>query len=79
MDEQLTKLNDELLRHPFPQDFLQFVRYCCSQKIIHLLRHLGPQILDSAQRFDTIIDQLTADNYDLCLQSQAPVSLQDIS
>jgi hypothetical protein len=80
MAERLTALTDEfqkLLRHPFPQDFLQFVCYCCNQKIIHLLRHLGPQILDSVQRFDTIIDQLT-DDYYLRLQSQASLSLQDI-
>jgi hypothetical protein len=57
---------------------LLFVRYCCNLKIAHLLRHLGPQILDYAQRFDAIIDQLNDDYYDLRLQSQALISLQDI-
>jgi hypothetical protein len=81
MAERLTTLTDEfqkLLRHPFTQDFLQFMRYCCNQKIMHLLRHLEPQILDSAQRFDYIIDQLTDDYYDLSLQSQALFLMQDI-
>ena len=55
-----------------------FVRYCCNLKIAHLLRHLGPQILDSAQRFDAIIDQLNDEYYDLRLQSQALISLHDI-
>ncbi len=49
------------------------------KKIVHLLRHLGPQILDSAQRFDIIINQLAYDYYDLRLQSQAPMSLHDIT
>jgi hypothetical protein len=81
MAKRLTTLTDEfqkLLRHPFPQDFLQLVHYCCNQKIIHLLRHLEPQILDSGQRFDIIIDQLTDDYFNLSLQSQEPSSLHDI-
>ncbi len=76
MAERFTTLSDEfkkLLCHPFPQDFLQFVRYCCNQKIIHVLRHLGPKILDSAQRLDLIIDQLIDDYYDLRLQAPAPL------
>jgi hypothetical protein len=55
-----------------------FVLYCCNLKIAHLLRHLGPQILDYAHRFDAIIDQLNDDYYDLRLQSKALISLHDI-
>ncbi len=42
---------------------------------MHLLKHLGLQILDNAHQFDAIIDQL-ADDYHL--QSHAPISLQNI-
>ena len=48
MEERLVTLQDEfnnLLPYPYPHDFLLFVRYCCNQKIVHLLRHFGPQIL----------------------------------
>ncbi len=81
----MTKLHTELkaefqnlLSYPYPHDFMLFVRYCCNLKIAHLLRHLGPQILDYAQHFDAIIDQLTDEYYDLRLQSQALISLHDI-
>jgi hypothetical protein len=79
MAERLTELKDEfqnLLSYPYPHDFMLFMRYCCILKIAHLLRHLGPQILDYAQRFYAIIDQLTKDYYDLRLQSQASISVR---
>ncbi len=81
MAERLTALKAEfrnLLSYPYPHDFMLFVRHCCNLKITHLLRHLGPQISDYAQRFDAIIDQLNDDYYDLRLQSQASISLHDI-
>jgi hypothetical protein len=81
MSERPTDLKAEfqnLLSYPFPHDFMLFVRYCCNLKISHLLRHLGPQILDYAQRFDPFIDQHNDDYYDLRLQSQALKSLHDI-
>ena len=81
MEERLVTLQDEfqhLLPYPYPHDFLLFVRFCCNQKIMHLLRHLGPQILDFSQQFDSIIDNLADDYYDLRLRSCAPIPLQDI-
>jgi hypothetical protein len=81
MTKRLTELKAEfqnLLSYPYPHDFMLFVRYCCNLKLAHLLRHLGPQILDYAERFDAIIDQLNDEYYDLHLQSQALISLHDI-
>jgi hypothetical protein len=81
MTKRLTELKAEfqnLLSYPYPHDFMLFVRYCCNLKIAHLLRHLGPQILDYAERFDAIIDNLNDEYYDLRLQSQALISLYDI-
>ena len=81
MDERLVNLRNEfqhLLPYPHPHDFLLFVRFCCNLKIMHLLRHLGPQILEHAQRFDGIILQLVDDYYDLRLRSAAAISIADI-
>jgi hypothetical protein len=81
MAEQLTELKTEFqnfLSYPYPHDFMLFVRCCCYLKIAHLLRHLGPQILDYAQHFYAIIDQLNDDYHDLRLQSQASIFLHDI-
>jgi hypothetical protein len=57
---------------------LLFVRFCCIQKIMHLLRHLGPQVLNSACRFDSIIDNLMDDYHDLRLCLPVPIAFQDI-
>ena len=76
MAECLLDLNEEfqnLLPYPHPHDFLLFVRFCCNQKIMHLLRHLGPQILEYAHRFDDIIDTLIDDYFDLRLHAKIPL------
>ncbi len=43
---------------------------------MHLLRHLGTPILDSAGRFDSIIDNLVDDYFDLRLRLPVPIPLQ---
>ena len=81
MDERLTVLTREfqhLLPYPYPHDFRMMVRYCCNQKIVHLLRHIAPHIMAFASRFNNIIDQLQDDYYDLQLNSSVPMSIQDI-
>jgi hypothetical protein len=79
MAERRTVRNDEFQNvfcYPYPHDFLQIVHYCCNLKIVHLLRHLGPRISDSAQRFDVIIDQFTVESPMTITTSQTPLSSQ---
>jgi hypothetical protein len=82
MEELISSLQQEfqhLLPYPHQHDFLLMVRYCCNQKIVHLLlRHLAPNMLESAQRFDNIIDHLIDEYYDLRFNSSGPISIQDI-
>ena len=69
----------KLLRYPHPQDFLLLIRYCCNQKILHLLRHLGPQILQHSQHFDSLIVKLLNAYFALDLPDHELVDLQHIS
>jgi hypothetical protein len=81
MDERITTWNQKcqrLLPYPYPHDFLLKVRYCCNQKIVHLLRHLAPHISASATTFDDIIDRLIDAYYDLRLSSPDMLSIHDI-
>jgi hypothetical protein len=77
MAECLTTLAEfqKLLSYPYPHFFFLFVCFCCNLNIIHLLRHLGLQILDSVHQFNASFDQLADDFH---LQSHAHISLQDI-
>ena len=81
MQHKLEDLNTEfqkLLPYPYPHDFLLLVRYCCNQKIMHLLRHLGPQILDYAEQFDSLIEKLIDSYFDLHLSPSSPLDLSVI-
>ena len=82
MKKRLEELKSEfqkLLPYPHPHDFLLLVRYCCNQKIMHLLRHLpGPQILDFAKQFDSIIEKLLDSFFDLHLLPDSPLDLSII-
>ena len=76
MRKRLDELDSEfqkLLPYPHPHDFLLLVRYCCNQKIMHLLRHLDPQITDFAKQFDSIIEKLMDSYFDLHLLPDSPL------
>ena len=82
MQTKLASLHKEfqlLIPYPYPQDFHKFLWYCCNQKILHLLRLLGPPIVEHAQQFDNIIDQLASSYFDLRFPPNISASLGDIS
>ncbi len=68
-----------LLPYQYPKDFHKFLWYCCDQKILHLLRLVGPRIVDHTQQFDHIIDQLASSYFDLRFPPNISSSLGDIS
>ena len=45
---------------------------------MHLLRHLGPQILDFARQFDLIFEKLMDSYFDLHIHPELPWDLSDI-
>ena len=48
------------------------------KKIMHLLRHLGPLILDFARQFDSIIEKLMDSDFDLHIHPDLPLDLSAI-
>ena len=75
----LADLNTEfqqLLQHPYPHDFLLLFKYCCNQKLMYLLRIIGPHIRLYSQQFDHMMDMLFGQYFNINLS--APAQLDSI-
>ena len=57
----LADLNTEfqqLLQHPYQHYFLLLFKYCCNQKLMYLLRIIGPHVLLYSLQFNHMMDML---------------------
>ena len=81
LDEVCAKSQAEfhkLLQFPFAQAYLQLLRWCACPKIVHLARAVAPTAMeDTAQQFDSLIEDNLAQDFDLKLKTDQKIASID--
>ena len=78
LDEVCAKSQAEfhkLLQFPFAQAYLQLLRWCACPKMVHLARAVAPPAMqDTAQQFDSLIEDNLAQYFDLKLKTDQKIT-----
>ena len=78
LDEVCAKSQAEfhkLLQFPFAQAYLQLLRWCACPKMVHLARAVAPPAMqDTAQQFDSLIEDNLAQYFDLKLKTDQKIA-----